>query len=102
MIPQPDAEGWTLRVDPAWPGFAGHFPGDPILPGAEMIELARHCAGIDPAAHDLIKARFTRAVRPGDLLRIRCTQRPGRLVVTLAVDAETAAEIAWRSGCGDG
>lgn len=69
MIPVATAaDTWTVAVPGDWPGFAGHFPGDPILPGAELVELARGCAG-DPA--ELRRARFLAAVRPGDTLRLR-------------------------------
>lgn len=90
------------------PFFQGHFPGNPVMPGALILEaLAQvgavavlskpefkgktaYFAGID-------KARFRRKVVPGDVLRLETVivraKGPigvGRAVAT--VDGETAAE----------
>lgn len=77
-------------VDPADALFAGHFPGNAILPGVFLIEAAAQTAGVmmaccrseapspegkDPAdAERLLAAvnrfKFLRQVRPGAELRI--------------------------------
>ena len=36
----------SKRIDPEAPFFAGHFPGDPILPGVFLVEAAAQTAGI--------------------------------------------------------
>lgn len=92
MEPERDGEGWRIRIDPDWPGFAGHFPGDPILPAAVLIDLALRCAADEGrSATGIARARFTAIVRPGDVLRWeagdtalgrRYTARRGGKVVT--------------------
>ncbi|HET6898733.1 MAG TPA: hypothetical protein VFK70_10305, partial [Vicinamibacteria bacterium] len=39
-----DAAGWRarLRVEPSSRAFAGHFDGEPILPGVAALLIVRH------------------------------------------------------------
>lgn len=77
-------------VDPAEPLFAGHFPGDAILPGIILIEATAQTAAVmmgsrsqdaarpdgDPAAAARCRLgavnrfKFLKPVRPGSELRI--------------------------------
>lgn len=69
MRPEPRADGtWSVRVDPAWPGFAGHFPGDPMVPAGLIVDWA--LAVLDRPAV-VSRARFTAPVRPGDLVTLK-------------------------------
>jgi len=60
------------------PAYAGHFPGQPLLPGvvllAEVLQAvladAGHAALLGPAPR-LAMVKFLRPVRPGDVLRLR-------------------------------
>jgi 3-hydroxyacyl-[acyl-carrier-protein] dehydratase len=75
----------TLRADDFW--FAGHFPGNPVMPGVLIVEalaqtatLAAASAGASSAAGSMEgkiglfagidKVRFKRVVKPGDTLRL--------------------------------
>lgn len=65
----------VLRIAPDHPACAGHFPGNPIVPGAWLLaEAVREivaAAGHDPAAAIAVKsAKFFRPVRPGDSVEI--------------------------------
>jgi 3-hydroxyacyl-[acyl-carrier-protein] dehydratase len=67
----------VLRIAPDHPAFAGHFPGNPILPGAWLLaEVVREItAAAGAAAPCSIKsAKFFRPVRPGDSVEIEYTQ----------------------------
>ena len=90
--------------------FAGHFPGDPILPGVIVIEsMAQTAAAFALWSYDRIdsgipilfmgieKARFRGRVGPGDLLELHMTVlRKGTKVWKYdgiaKVDGKTVAE----------
>jgi len=61
------------------PTAAGHFPGNPIIPGALLLEAVLRAA--DPAgrytSYEVRSAKFLHPVRPGDNLQIHCTDLPG-------------------------
>lgn len=69
-----------VRADAFW--CAGHFPGEPIMPGVLVAEaLAQTAALVHLAAHPedrgrpvylvgMDKLRFRRPVRPGDTLKL--------------------------------
>jgi 3-hydroxymyristoyl/3-hydroxydecanoyl-(acyl carrier protein) dehydratase len=67
----------ALVIAPDHRAFAGHFPGQPILPGvallAEVLEAARTEALLCPslgAAPRLSVVKFSGAVRPGAALAL--------------------------------
>lgn len=67
---------WWL--DQAWPVFAGHFPGAPVLPGAALLDWAMQAlAEREPGvAWQCAWAKFPRAAVPGDWLRLTFAATP--------------------------
>jgi 3-hydroxymyristoyl/3-hydroxydecanoyl-(acyl carrier protein) dehydratase/acyl-CoA synthetase (AMP-forming)/AMP-acid ligase II len=71
-----------LWVSPTAPYFAGHFPGQPVLPGVAQIEwlawLARELLGADGGFAGLDAAKFKRIIRPGSTLRVELARDVAR------------------------
>lgn len=64
----------TVRFSVDHPTAAGHFPGNPIIPGAvlldEVLDVVR--AAEDSAGPPTIRsAKFLQPVRPGDAVLVR-------------------------------
>jgi 3-hydroxymyristoyl/3-hydroxydecanoyl-(acyl carrier protein) dehydratase len=77
MNAQPAAlieQAWTIPSD--HPAFAGHFPGQPILPGVMLIAQALECAAANVGEVwlqlpvQIISAKFLAPLQPGDVCRI--------------------------------
>jgi 3-hydroxyacyl-[acyl-carrier-protein] dehydratase len=89
----------TKHIDPQAPFFAGHFPGDPILPGIFLIEAAAQTAGIMMGAtrtgSGLVKRlaavnefKFKKAVYPDATIEIETRlliEREGMAVVSAVI-----------------
>ncbi len=70
-----------------FPGFAGHFPGNPILPAVLQLAAVRHGAGgllgMAPSPLSWEKVKFKGMIRPGDplSLSLAMAEEAGALVV---------------------
>src|SRR3954466_6967365 len=62
---------------------AGHFPGNPIMPGVKMVEALAQCGAVAVLVEEqnrgklalfagIDDVRFKRVVRPGDVLDLEC------------------------------
>jgi len=67
------------RFDAGHPTAAGHFPGNPIIPGALLLDHALSAIGA-AAPVEIQVAKFLRPVRPGDSVQIRWQQQSGGTV----------------------
>jgi 3-hydroxyacyl-[acyl-carrier-protein] dehydratase len=71
---KPDVFSGSLVFDSDFPGFEGHFPGNPILPGACLIEAAIQLISTG-VRQNLILAeietvKFFSPVKPGDEVKL--------------------------------
>ena len=73
----------ALPVAADHPAYAGHFPGQPILPGvvilAEAIAAIAKATGRGPERWTLANAKFLAPVTPGTALALRHEQVDGNV-----------------------
>ena len=85
---------------------AGHFPGNPIMPGVKMVEALAQAGAVAVLSEEenrgrlalfagIDDVRFKRIVRPGDQLTLECTLEAvrgpiGRGKARATVDGELA------------
>lgn len=101
--------GWHFDVrlpeNSSW--FAGHFPGDPVLPAVAQLDLVarlwRH-VGTAPASFvvGVRRVRFLARARPGDRLRVEI-ERPdadGVARFSIGRDGQRVSEgrLIWDAG----
>jgi 3-hydroxyacyl-[acyl-carrier-protein] dehydratase len=70
-----NAECWLTPDDPS---VAGHFPGNPIIPGAVLLREVLRVVSADGEMHccAIQAARFLHPARPGDRLVIVWEEKP--------------------------
>jgi len=101
---------WDIRAD--LPALSGHYPGNPILPGALISEFTFQCAAIlfskseensvvtnsIPVLTKIEDARFKKMVAPGETLRARVETieklGPARFIkASVTSNGETVARL---------
>lgn len=71
-----NAASVTRQIATDHPAFAGHFPGQPLLPGVVLLAEVMEAARLQPAlaqrvgAGSFSNAKFLSPVRPGSTLQI--------------------------------
>jgi len=71
----------VLRVPADHPCAEGHFPGNPIVPGAVLLDwilaALEHAYGRSPSAWTVKSAKFLHPTRPGDELELEFAPTAG-------------------------
>lgn len=97
----------SARADGESPWFAGHFPGEPILPGIALLAIAadtvRQCgleSGRSMVVSGFRKVRFKRVVLPGEEMIVNVKKIDDR---SYYFEIATAAKEAVCTGvvCGE-
>ena len=85
----------SMQIAHDHPAFAGHFPGQPLLPGVLLLAQVLETALADPAlagrlgdAPCLSNAKFLSPVRPGDRIE-------------LSFETASNARLGFEVRCGD-
>ena len=97
---------------------AGHFPGNPIMPGVKMVEALAQCGAVAVLSQPENKGklalfagiddvRFKRVVRPGEVLDLECVVETvrgpvGRGKVKATVGGRLAVRGTLTFAVGDG
>ncbi len=94
-----------LHIPTDHPAFAGHFPGQPVLPGAALLALVMQAVAEKPALHQRLgatpqisNAKFLMPVKPGMDLRLVLNEQGSGL----AFEVSTAAGVVARGQCAPG
>lgn len=79
-----ESQGVRVTIPADHPAFAGHFPGDPLLPGVVLLACAQEvllataqCGPWIAAGAVLHAVKFLAPVRPGADLEVRWSAVPG-------------------------
>lgn len=100
MVATPDAASATIAVPAQARFFDGHFPGDPIVPGAKLLELivAQLAAvgALEPGPLEIAAAKFVAPVRPGATLALTWESDGAGLKFACRADATLVASGSLR------
>ena len=92
--------GLELRLAHDHPAARGHFPGNPIVPGAVLLsEALRRVAAaleVDVSRCTVTSAKFPAPSRPGDCVDVEYSMTGARISLVCSVRPQTVlkAEIA--------
>jgi len=81
------------RLSAQHPAAQGHFPGNPIIPGAvllsEAVRLIEADLGVSLAPYRIRRAKFPSPARPGDEVLIEFSDGLGSIKFECAVKGNT-------------
>jgi 3-hydroxyacyl-[acyl-carrier-protein] dehydratase len=86
----------ALPIAADHPAYAGHFPGQPILPGVVLLDVAIHAIaeqlGLTAGGAQIRAAKFLSPVRPGEALQLHFgVTTNGIYACEIRVDARVVA-----------
>ena len=91
----------VLQVPPDHPAYAGHFPGNPVVPGALLLgwlqSRVEHIAAVQ--VNEVASIKFITAVKPGARLDLagRYSEESGRLSLAVSDDG-LVCKVTFRMG----
>lgn len=105
--PVREADGtasFEWRFPASDPVFAGHFPGQPLLPGIFQIEMTRFAAEVTLGRileiREVVRAKFLRPILPAETIRLSLKLSEENSILqaraTLVAGGQTAGEAALR------
>ncbi|HET6603325.1 MAG TPA: hypothetical protein VFG21_03795 [Xanthomonadaceae bacterium] len=84
-----------LLIDADHPALAGHFPGNPVVPGVVLLDACQEaCArmlGCPVRVVGLPRVKFLRALRPGERAELVLTGEPPRIGLRIVCSGQTVA-----------
>lgn len=85
----------SLSIAADHPAFAGHFPGQPVVPGVVLLDETLHALATQLAVQgswQIVSAKFHSMVVPGEtVLLTHQQQSPGRFSFALHVQQRLIA-----------
>jgi len=98
-----------LQIPQDHPSYAGHFPGQPVVPGVMLLDLVLQAAeqwpqglGVDVPPFEIPVCKFLQPVLPGALLTLTLSDgaRAGTLNFRLQQDSQVVASGSLRRAVG--
>lgn len=92
----------SFAVAPSSPCVDGHFPGNPVVPGAVLLAEAASCLAAEGLAIARIRRlKFRRPVAPGETVDIEIIGGPGPALIRWSAGGEPVAEARVEIGPAD-
>ncbi|MEJ6022743.1 hypothetical protein [Ramlibacter sp. PS4R-6] len=82
---------FDFEVPAAHPSLAGHFPGNPIVPGVLLLDhvMARLAAVTGRAMVRVQRVKFSSILKPGEAVRTHCVVEDERASFRVAVSRDS-------------